>query len=417
MKKFTLLSVLICLFMTAGLAQQKERKAMFIGIDGVRSDALQQAFTPNLDALFANGVSTYDSWNLGITVSGPAWSSMLTGVWEFKHGITNNSYTGANFMQYPYFPNYIKQVDPDIKCVQIITWNPMDDAAKNTGGNVVNADWDLSIDAGDLGQGLVTASAKIQLLDPDLDVLFIHYDEPDAAGHGNGFSPSVVPYMNAIEDVDVQIGEVITALQNRPNYANEDWIILGTTDHGGSGFGHGGNSDDERHIWWYVSGNSLVDTLVTAIDPGSYFMSNNPVVPSLVEITPVQTDIAVTIIDWMLPNTDPTTYPGWNLDGKSWIILDSTLTNDNEVALTSNSIKVFPNPATETLYINASASQSSANITLYNLMGQAVASYTQDIIANQTFDINISHLPKGAYILRIASPKGEVIATERVAVW
>lgn len=412
MKKFTLLLLSIC-FLTAVNAQNNP-KALFIGIDGVRSDALQQANTPNLSALFNNGIATYDSWNLGVTSSGPAWTSMLTGVWEAKHGVYNNSYTGSNFMAYPYFPNYIKQVDNSIKCVQIITWNPMDDAAKGTGGNVINANWDLSIDAGDLGQGLVTEAAKIQLLDPDLDVLFIHYDETDAAGHGFGFSPNVTQYMNALEDIDQQIGEVLTALQARPNYANEDWIILGTTDHGGSGTSHGGNSNDERAIWWYVSGDLLPDSLITSIDPGSYVMTNNPVVPSVLEQTPVQTDIAVTIIDWMLPGTDPETHPGWSLDGKSWI--PETLVSNNNVAKELNTVSAFPNPATDVLFINSTVTYNNATISIYNTVGQMVKTEILDLQAGAQINLSITDLPQGAYILNVTTEKGEVAENERIIV-
>lgn len=319
MKKQIFSILTLMLVCTAVMAQQRERKALFIGIDGVRSDALQQANTPNLDSLFATGISTYESWNLGVTSSGPAWTSMCTGVWEAKHRVFNNSYAGSDFNNYPFFPNYIKQINPDLKCVQIITWNPMDDADKGTGGNVYNAMWDLSIDAGNLGQGLVRDAAEIQLQDADLDVLFVHFDETDAAGHGSGFSPSVPNYMNAIIEADNQIGDVLAALRARPTYANEDWIIVGTTDHGGQGLGHGGNSDDERAIWWFSSGDGLPDTLLPSSDPGSYVMASNPVNPAILENVPVQTDIAVTIIDWMLPFVDPENVEGWFLDGKSWI--------------------------------------------------------------------------------------------------
>ena len=66
-------------------AQMKERKVLFIGIDGLRSDALQAAATPHMDSLFQTGISTYDSWHLGVTSSGPSRSSMLTGVWLITH--------------------------------------------------------------------------------------------------------------------------------------------------------------------------------------------------------------------------------------------------------------------------------------------------------------------------------------------
>lgn len=383
------------------LHAQKERKLLFIGIDGVRQDALAQANTPNIDELTANGVYTYDSWHLGITSSGPSWSTMLTGVWEAKHKVTNNSYSGADFNNYPYFTNYAKRVKPDLKAVQIVTWNPMAEAGVNAGGNVFNSMWDRTIDPGDLGQGVVTATAKIQLLDPDLDILFIHFDEVDAAGHGFGFAPDVPQYMNAIEGADAEIGEVIAAVKARPTYDQEDWLILSTTDHGGNGFGHGGNSDIERHIWWFASGDAIPNMEITGSDPGSYQMPNNPVDSMVLDVTPVLADIAVTALDWILPETNPEEQEDWNLDGRSWL---RGLVSTEEVLHTQSTLKVFPNPASSNfVHVQlANRDEGGSILRLMTLDGQIVEerniSQKGDYIT-ETFDA--SDYLSGLYIVSL----------------
>ena len=40
--------------------------------------------------------------------------------------------------------------------------------------------------------------------------------------------------------------DIIEAVEARKTYDTEDWLILITTDHGGSGTGHGGPSFEER---------------------------------------------------------------------------------------------------------------------------------------------------------------------------
>ena len=80
------------LFFITSLWASQPRKVLIIGIDGLRTDALQQANTPNLDALIASGFYTYESWHEGITVSGPSWSTIMCGVEFPKHGVTSNSY-------------------------------------------------------------------------------------------------------------------------------------------------------------------------------------------------------------------------------------------------------------------------------------------------------------------------------------
>jgi predicted AlkP superfamily pyrophosphatase or phosphodiesterase len=403
MKK-SLLLLLTTLLLITGIAQaQKEPKILFIGIDGVRSEALLQANTPHMDALFNEGLYTFDSWHLGITVSGPSWSTMLTGVWEQKHKILNNNYTNANYGQYPYFFKRLKEYRPDAKCVQIITWNPMG-TTENTGGYVFNHGLNLSIDAGTHGQGLITAAAKIQLLDPELDVLFLHYDEPDATGHSSGFSPNNPQYMNSIQQVDAEIGQVVAALKARATYQQEDWLILGTTDHGGTGTGHGGNSNVERHIWWFASGESVPHLEIVGADPGSYQMPSNPVKPDVLANTPVLADIAVTALAHLLKNhaTDEQFIPQWNLDGKSWLSKSTYVENNSTHYEDPNSFEVFPNPNDGLFSVSLYQAMEGANgrCAISDISGKVVME--KNIPEGSTqFQIDMSGLSQGGYLLNI----------------
>ena len=67
------------------------KKVLFIGWDGVRSDALQTAQTPNLDSLLQQSYFCYSVDRGPYTVSTPGWSTILHGVWPSKHGLTENS--------------------------------------------------------------------------------------------------------------------------------------------------------------------------------------------------------------------------------------------------------------------------------------------------------------------------------------
>jgi hypothetical protein len=108
-------------------------KAVVIGIDGVRPDALIVVSTPNIDRLIANG--TFDPRNriLGEhyqkndTVSGASWSSILTGVWADKHGVHDNSFEGKNYETYPHFFERLKAANSDLMTASIVSvWNPID---------------------------------------------------------------------------------------------------------------------------------------------------------------------------------------------------------------------------------------------------------------------------------------------------
>ena len=71
------------------------------------------------------------------------------------------------------------------------------------------------------------------------------------------FTPDSTLYLNAIGHVDSHVGEVIRAMRARPRFSGEDWLIFITTDHGGRGNSHGGDSDAERNIWLIAHGKNL----------------------------------------------------------------------------------------------------------------------------------------------------------------
>lgn len=389
-----------------GLAQDTDDqyKVLFIGIDGVRSDALQQQMNdgnaPNLKAMFDAGLYTFDSWHLGVTSSGPSWSDMLTGVWESKHGVTNNNYTGSDYNAYPYFPTRVKECRPNAKAVQITSWSPMSN-------NVYNDGWDNKIvpptdDA-------CASVAVAQLADPELDILFVHIDDVDGAGHGNGFNPSVSAYMNALAYADTKVGEIIAALEARPNYTNERWVVLTTTDHGGTGFGHGGNSNDERHIWWVATGYGVPQMEITGVDPGSYQFGTPPTDAAVAQV-PVLTDIAITALDHLVRDEQcqDAHAAAWDHDGKSWL--------DQNVYIEEQSLEshfeVYPNPNDGVFDVVVDVETKEVfTLTISDLSGKVIAIQELDNYgAFSKKKVEINTLASGTYFLNV---KGKNTSTTK----
>jgi hypothetical protein len=79
--------------------QAPVKKVLIIGIDGCRPDALKAAKAPHLHALMREGAFSEAAQAGDITVSGPGWSSMLTGVWRTKHGVRDNKFEVHRFHQ------------------------------------------------------------------------------------------------------------------------------------------------------------------------------------------------------------------------------------------------------------------------------------------------------------------------------
>jgi len=110
----------------------------------------------------------------------------------------------------------------------------------------------------------VTAEALEQLENENPDVIFLQYDEVDHAGHGYGFSQDITEYVASIESVDTQIGFVLNGLYARENYDSENWLIILSTDHGGLGTSHGGNSLQEEIIFYIASNKNISQYEITA---------------------------------------------------------------------------------------------------------------------------------------------------------
>ena len=264
----------------SGAEQQK--KVLYLGIDGCRFDALRVANTPHLDRLIDQGCYDDQTQILGKryqgndTISGPGWSSILTGVWADKHGVNDNQFRGKNYERFPHFFSRLKEVQPEARTVSVVTWGPIHEHI------VSAADVDISVSTDDADYERADAEGAdhvVQALaESDSTVVFYYIGQVDETGHKYGFHPSVPPYIEAIERADALVGRVLKALEARESYANEAWLILVTSDHGGKGTSHSKGHDipEIRNSFAVVSGSMahrgriegttyLVDVPVTAL--------------------------------------------------------------------------------------------------------------------------------------------------------
>ena len=124
MKTFALIfSILIAFSFSSLLSQTPSSRVLVIGIDGVRSDALTAANTPNIDALMSAGVYSPDAQNDDITISGPGWSDILCGVRSDKHLVVDNSFSGSNYVDYPSLFQRIENTYSIVNTVSIYITN------------------------------------------------------------------------------------------------------------------------------------------------------------------------------------------------------------------------------------------------------------------------------------------------------
>jgi predicted AlkP superfamily pyrophosphatase or phosphodiesterase len=239
------------------------RKALVIGIDGCRTDALLAAKAPHLHGLIRQGAFSEATEVLGPrpagadTVSGPGWSNILTGVWPDKHGVTDNKFKGARLQEYPHFFRRLKEHQPRAFTASLVVWEPIHQSIVSAADD--SRPMKKESEEYRVGDARLAEEARKLLAEGNPDVLFLHFDNVDGTGHKKGFHPKVPEYLAAIEGVDAHIGSILQSLRQRPTYAREDWLIVVCTDHGGQGTGHSGGATKEeiRRVFLIVSGSSV----------------------------------------------------------------------------------------------------------------------------------------------------------------
>ncbi|MGW5848313.1 alkaline phosphatase family protein [Streptomyces sp. NPDC055254] len=245
---------------TAVEAAANTDKVLVIGIDGAVLDRVKAANAPHLKGLMTQGLtarSTLYANPMAATSSGPGWSTIATGVWPDKHGVKDNSFNGKNYTAHPDFLTRVENARPALNTYAAADWEPITSTDQN--GPIFSAKVDkrLSLKGDRDGYGKedpkIAAAAATELRDQNPDAAFVYLGEIDAAGHSYGAASQ--QYLDAIARVDVLIGRLLTAVQTRPTYAQENWKILVSTDHGHTaGGGHGGSGIAERGTFVLAKG-------------------------------------------------------------------------------------------------------------------------------------------------------------------
>ncbi len=235
-------------------------KVLSVGWDGVRPDVLRDVPTPNLDALVAAGMYSDRAQTARPTVSGPCWSSILTGTWPEKHGVVSNDFSSNRYSSYPDLFTLAESVRPELNTVAVADWLPL--VAEDDGGPLIGdaVDRKVVLDGYQLGwpeaDSLSVERAIDALRSGQPDLLFVYLGAPDEISHTTGGIGS--EYRESITEADRHLGRMLEAIRARPSFAREDWLILLTTDHGRTDAGdHGGESPEETTVFFLASGPSV----------------------------------------------------------------------------------------------------------------------------------------------------------------
>ncbi|MGB1226040.1 MAG: alkaline phosphatase family protein, partial [Mycobacterium sp.] len=255
---------------------------LVIGVDGTNlSRVLDDPTNANFFKLIQDGTTAPSSIAGHTTISGPSWSSILTGTWGETTGVINNVFTPWTYDTWATAFNQLETFNPGIQTTSIANWDvisAISGAGSIPADTIINisqvpgdTDWLLTDDAvGDATEAAITAADSAV---PNF--LLSYFVGVDENGHlYGGDSPQ---YAAAINNFDRNLGEILQAVADWEALTGEQWTILMTTDHGHQpqkGFGHGFQSPDET------------STFVVAENPDLFAVGAINLKYQIVDVTP-----------------------------------------------------------------------------------------------------------------------------------
>lgn len=253
----------------------KRKKVLIYGLDGARADSMFYLVQGNREKITGyNCKSPYSAVtylkekgglflsyaggdkNLPETIqetsTAQGWASILTGKWGVENGVVRHVTKKDSV------PTILMQAAQNgISALFASIWP---DHFTVTYKNEIKTAKEKNLplvfkqvnDEAELQNTVLTA------IDNGVDILFAINEFPDHNGHSFGFGPEDYRYVAGVTNADRYAYELIAYIESRPEFAQEDWLYIVTSDHGGHGRRHG--TQDERDRMTFIAANRPVLT-------------------------------------------------------------------------------------------------------------------------------------------------------------
>ena len=230
------------------------KRVIILGVDGLSAEGFQKSEHPNLDIILQNGVLSLNTVVEAPSITLPNWTSHLTSGGTEQHRVTSNNWT-INSQNMPpieqdelgYYPSIfkvLKEQIPTVKTAFYYNWAELINSInKNYLDEHIFENNDNYTESYNRAYDFILENK----LNPTL--IFLYTVHVDHVGHQyKWMSPE---YIKSIEDLDIEIGKLITKLKSDNLYGSTNFLLL--SDHGGISYGHGGSSIDEMEVPWAIT--------------------------------------------------------------------------------------------------------------------------------------------------------------------
>lgn len=236
------------------LADPPVSHVLLIGTDGTNlSKILEYAYDDPASGFriaMDDGITGATSLIGHTTISGPSWSTILTGAWDNKTGVINNLFKPEPYTKWPTAINLIEYNKPDVKTAVVANWQYINDIAA-AGGYPADVNefvpftntWEDTDD--------VVAEKTVEIIQAtsstESTFIFSYQVGVDEEGHLHGGAST--QYRDALLNTSENIAQILAAVADwETANPGEQWTVIITTDHGhqqSQGFGHGFQSPNE----------------------------------------------------------------------------------------------------------------------------------------------------------------------------
>ena len=220
------------------------KHVILVGIDGA-GNFYRSTQAPMIRRMMAEGAGTDLCLTSLPSISAECWGSMLLGVYPAVHGLTNGIISSTPYTNtaIPSVFTLIRKCHPHAKLASFCNWNPinlgiLDDAATKQG---TAHDEELT--------DMICACIK----EDKPEFLFVQFDSVDHMGHAHGYgSPE---HLTQIDLCDGLASKIYDAAVEAG--IMEDTLFILTADHGGFDHGHGGDTDEEKYVFFAAVGKTV----------------------------------------------------------------------------------------------------------------------------------------------------------------
>ncbi|WP_169304427.1 alkaline phosphatase family protein [Pedobacter frigoris] len=227
---------------------KKKRKVLLISVDGATGEDVKTIMPPQIAELLKNSKYCWNASSDFKSNDGSTWKNIMTGVGVGKHGIIDNTLEipsaddGDEHATVNYYPSFIERLQESGKMkysVGITPWKTLADKLFIYGTQAITVANDAA----------VKDSTLNKINEQKNDLIIADFTSVSDAGKQYGFSADVPEYKNAMLTVDGYIGEIVGALKKRKTYSSEEWLVIITSNHGGTGKSYGNGSARDRNIF------------------------------------------------------------------------------------------------------------------------------------------------------------------------